>query len=306
MQNHTGNMKVGIIAGISTYIMWGSLPLYWKLAADVPALEVLAYRIVCSFIFMVIVIAILGKNKAITDEIRRVLGHRKTTFAIIAASVLITANWFIFIFAVSANHVLSASLGYYINPLVNVLLALIFLKEKLKYSEIAAVLFAAAGVIILAWSQGSFPWAAISLAVTMGLYGLIKKVVPVSAWAGLTLETMLITPAALIYLLFFASQPVMSYSFNLNLVLSGTGIITAIPLLLFAVSAKNIPYTMLGFLQYIGPTLMLAIAVLVYNETFNKIQFTAFIFIWCALIIFTMSNFFISAKTKSMSRHSAS
>ncbi|MBC1459175.1 EamA family transporter RarD [Listeria newyorkensis] len=289
---------LGILAAIGAYIIWGVLPLYWKMAGDVPASEILAYRIIWSFVFMVAIIAILGKTKEVWAEIISIFKRPKLILAISVASVLITANWFIFIFTVNDGHVISASLGYYINPLVNVLLATLFLKEKLSRGEMLAVLSAAIGVLILAIHQGVFPWAAISMAVTFGLYGLIKKLVPISAWGGLTIETLIMTPFAMIFLLFFAQDAFMQFGLDTNLVLFGAGVVTAIPLLLFATSARRISYVMLGFIQYVGPTLMLILGVFVFHEAFDSTQLIAFLFIWAALLIFTVSNIIITQKMK--------
>lgn len=289
---------LGILAAIGAYIIWGVLPLYWKMAGDVPASEILAYRIIWSFVFMVAIIAILGKTKEVWAEIISIFKRPKLIIAISVASVLITANWFIFIFTVNDGHVISASLGYYINPLVNVLLATVFLKEKLSRGEMLAVLSAAIGVLILAIHQGVFPWAAISMAVTFGLYGLIKKLVPISAWGGLTIETLIMTPFAMIFLLFFAQDAFMQFGLDTNLVLFGAGVVTAIPLLLFATSARRISYVMLGFIQYVGPTLMLILGVFVFHEAFDSTQLIAFLFIWSALLIFTISHVVITQKMK--------
>ncbi|MBC1500578.1 EamA family transporter RarD [Listeria weihenstephanensis] len=288
----------GILAAVMAYIIWGVLPLYWKMAGDVPASEILAYRIIWSFVSMVVIIAILGKTREVWTEIISILKRPKLLLAITIASILITANWFIFIFTVNDGHVISASLGYYINPLVNVLLATVFLKEKLSRGEALAVLSAAIGVLILAIHQGVFPWAAISMAVTFGLYGLIKKLVPISVWGGLTIETLIMTPFALIFLLFFAQDAFMKFGLDTNLVLFGAGVVTAIPLLLFATSAKRISYVMLGFIQYIGPTLMLILGVFVFHEAFDSTQFIAFLFIWAALLIFTISHLLMLSKLK--------
>ncbi|MBC1434534.1 EamA family transporter RarD [Listeria rocourtiae] len=299
---HTEKEKLkGILAAIGAYIIWGVLPLYWKMADDVPASEILAYRIIWSFVFMVVIIAILGKTKEVWTEIFSIFKRPKLILAISVAAVLITANWFIFIFTVNDGHVISASLGYYINPLINVLLATIFLKEKLSRGEMLAVLSAAIGVLILAIHQGVFPWAAISMAVTFGLYGLIKKLVPISAWGGLTIETLIMAPFAFIFLLFFAQDAFMHFGFDTNLVLFGAGVVTAIPLLLFATSARRISYVMLGFIQYVGPTLMLILGVFVFHEAFDKTQLIAFLFIWAALLIFTISNVIITSKLKKAS-----
>ena len=189
-------------------------------------------------------------------------------------------------------------MGYYINPIVNVILAMIFLKEKLSNGEKIAVLSALIGVVILTWSQGSIPWPAIAMALTFGLYGLIKKMVQIGPWTGLTLETLILAPVALIYLLFFAETSFLSYSTKVDLVLVGAGVVTAIPLLLFAEGTKRISYTMIGFLQYLAPTLMLIMAVTVYNETFSLIQGISFLFIWIALIIYTASNLVRARKQK--------
>ncbi|EUJ48070.1 EamA family transporter RarD [Paenilisteria rocourtiae] len=299
---HTEKEKLkGILAAIGAYLIWGVLPLYWKMADDVPASEILAYRIIWSFVFMVVIIAILGKTKEVWTEIFSIFKRPKLILAISVAAVLITANWFIFIFTVNDGHVISASLGYYINPLINVLLATIFLKEKLSRGEMLAVLSAAIGVLILAIHQGVFPWAAISMAVTFGLYGLIKKLVPISAWGGLTIETLIMAPFAFIFLLFFAQDAFMHFGFDTNLVLFGAGVVTAIPLLLFATSARRISYVMLGFIQYVGPTLMLILGVFVFHEAFDKTQLIAFLFIWAALLIFTISNVIITSKLKKAS-----
>lgn len=298
MENQAKEKKLGILAGGGAYFLWGCLPVYWKLAGDVSDLEILAHRILWSFVFMVLLVFCFGKSKDVFGEITTILKQPKLTLAITLATLLISANWFIFIFSVNSNNILSASMGYYINPIVNVILATIFLKERLSNGEKIAVLSAAIGVIILTWSQGSIPWPAICMAMTFGLYGLIKKMVQINPWTGLTLETMIIAPFALIYLLFFAEHSFLSYSTKVDLVLVGAGIVTAIPLLLFAEGTKRISYTMIGFLQYLAPTLMLVMAVVIYDETFTLIQGISFLFIWIALIIYTASNLFRSAKNR--------
>lgn len=298
MNNTDKSSGVGVICGIVAYFLWGVLPIYWKLAGDVPAIEILAYRIIWSFVFMVFLVSCLGKAPSVYREMTSVLKKPKTFLAISGASLLITSNWFMFIFTVNAGHVTEASLGYYINPLVNVLLATVFLKERLNRSELIAVIAAFIGVTILTIHLGQIPWAALGMAVSFSLYGLIKKFVPLSTWAGLTLETLLITPFALIFVIFFSKDGFLNFPVTTNLVLIGAGVVTAIPLLLFATAAKSISYTLLGFLQYIGPTIMLALGVLLYNETFDKIQFIAFVFIWFALIIFTSTHIIMARKSR--------
>ncbi|WP_179946378.1 MULTISPECIES: EamA family transporter RarD [unclassified Listeria] len=291
---------IGVIAGALAYVLWGILPMYWKLATEVPAMEILAYRIVWSFVFMVFLIAILRKSNEVYLEIKAVFKRPKTATLITLAAVLITVNWFIFIFTVNSGHVTEASLGYYINPLVNVLIATIFLKERLSRGEVIAVSLAFIGVVILTYHQGTVPYAALGMAISFSLYGLIKKFISVSVWTGLTLETVIITPFALIYLLFFSKNFFMSYSVSIDFIMVGAGIVTAIPLLLFATAAKKISYTMVGFLQYIGPTLMLILGVLLYKESFDKVQLMAFICIWAAILVFTISHIYLNAKTKQL------
>ncbi|WP_167630474.1 EamA family transporter RarD [Listeria valentina] len=293
---------MGILAGAFAYVLWGILPIYWKLGKEVPAIEILAYRIIWSFVFMIFLIVAIRKSKEVLTEMKAVLKKPKTALLITLAAILVTANWFIFIFTVNSGHVTEASLGYYINPLVNVLIATVFLKERLNVAEIIAVVFAFIGVLILTYHEGGVPWAAIAMAVTFSLYGLIKKFVPVSTWTGLTLETLIIAPFALIYLLFFAKHFFMSFPAQTDLVMVGAGIVTAIPLLLFATAAKRISYTMVGFLQYIGPTLMLILGVLLFKESFDSMQFTAFACIWIGIIIFTVSHIYISAKLKQLQK----
>lgn len=298
MNNTEKTPLIGVICGIIAYILWGVLPIYWKLAANVPSIEILAYRIIWSFVFMVFLVVCLRKSRSVFGEAVAVLRKPKTFLAITAAAVLITVNWFIFIFSVNSGHVTEASLGYYINPLVNILLATVFLKERLNRSETIAVVAAFIGVVILTIHVGQMPWAALGMAVTFSLYGLIKKFVPVSTWAGLTLETLIITPFALIFVIFFSKDGFLAFPIETNFILVGAGVVTAIPLLLFATAAKTINYTLLGFLQYIGPTIMLALGVLLYNEKFDTTQLVAFIFIWFALIIFTSSHIILARKSR--------
>ncbi|WP_163654555.1 EamA family transporter RarD [Listeria sp. PSOL-1] len=298
MEQKYGEKLTGFLAGAFAYTIWGILPIYWKLIGGVPASEILAYRILWSFVFMVLFIAILNKTAETWREIKTIFTHPKTAILITFAAILITANWFIFIFTVNSGHVTEASLGYYINPLVNVLIATLFLKEKLSYVELTAVLFAIVGVIILTYHSGHIPFAAIAMAVTFSLYGLIKKFVPVSVFTGLTLETAIIFPFALIYLVFFAKTFFMSYAFSTDILVALAGVVTAIPLLLFATAAKRISYIMVGFLQYIGPTLMFILGVLFYKEQFDQVQLIAFLFIWLAIIIFMSANIMIARKIK--------
>ncbi|WP_455660288.1 EamA family transporter RarD, partial [Pradoshia sp.] len=203
--------KVGVLIGAGSYFIWGIMPIYWKLAGDIDDVETLAHRMIWSFAFMVVLITIFGKWNSVKTELLQVSRQPRTLLAITAATLLISVNWFIFIFSVTGNNILSVSLGYYINPLVNVVFAMVLLKERLRTAELIAVMIAAIGVILLSISQGAIPWTAISLAITFSLYGLIKKTISVNTWTGLTVETLLISPFALIYLLWFADHAFMGY-----------------------------------------------------------------------------------------------
>ncbi|MEN2467658.1 EamA family transporter RarD [Ornithinibacillus sp. FSL M8-0202] len=280
--------KIGMLYAVFAYVVWGLLPIYWKLVEDVPAGEILAHRIVWSFVFMIVVVLSMRKWQGLGTEWKRIIKDKKKLISITLASVVISLNWLVYIWAVNSEHMLQASLGYYINPLVSILLAIIVLKERLTKSQTVSVILAGVGVLYLTVSYGVFPWVSLFLAVSFALYGLFKKMVDIPAMYGLTIETLIITPIALIYLFLipensFSVQDITSMK---NLLLIGAGAMTAIPLLLFASGAKRIPLAMVGILQYIAPTLMLLIGVFIYHETFTREHLIAFSFIWLALVIY--------------------
>ncbi|MBM7584965.1 chloramphenicol-sensitive protein RarD [Bacillus pakistanensis] len=284
--------KAGILYTAFSYFLWGILPIYWKWVQHVSADEILANRVFWSFWFMVVVLISTKKWKEFTVLLKNLFQRKKQLAALIAASLLISVNWFVYIWAVNTNQMVEASLGYYINPLVSVLLGVIILRESLSKAQILSFCLATIGVLILTISYGQIPWIAFILAVSFGLYGLAKKLIKVDSAIGLTLETMTIAPIALLYMLFLMSKGDSSLfviSINTDLLLIGAGAITAIPLLYFARGAQAIPLYMVGFLQYISPTLTLILGVLVYDETFSPTHFVAFTFIWLALALFSFS-----------------
>lgn len=289
--------RKGMIYTAGAYLMWGLLPLYWKLIESVAAEEILAHRIIWSFVYMLFVLGISKRLGQLLAEWKRLLHQPKSFIFLIIASLLISINWFLYIWAVNHDHIIETSLGYYINPLISILLGMVVLKERLNFWQLFSVALAAAGVTILTVQFGSFPWVAISLAVSFGIYGLAKKTANFDAAIGLTMETLVITPLALIYLLFLQVNGSISFgssSLSDSLLLMGAGIATAMPLLYFAKGARLIPLSMLGFLQYISPTISLCIGVFLYHEHFTRAHMTAFFFIWTALITFSF------AKTKFM------
>lgn len=285
--------KIGIIYTASSYLLWGFLPIYWKLVQEVPAGEILAHRIIWSFLFMVAVILFSRKWRLFVKECKLIIKDKRKLIGISLASVMISLNWLTYIWAVNSDHVIQASLGYYINPLVSILLGIIVLNETLTRQQLLSFILAGVAVIYLTISYGVFPWIALSLAFSFGLYGLLKKTVDVGAMFGLAIETMIVTPLALIYVPLFTENTFVQNDplSSTNLLLIGAGIATAIPLLLFASGAKKIPLSMVGFLQYIAPTLMLIIGVFMYHETFTTAHLIAFSLIWIALIIYMGSTY---------------
>ncbi|MBS4173821.1 EamA family transporter RarD [Bacillus sp. FJAT-49736] len=293
--------KKGILYAAFSYIFWGVLPIYWKWLNEVSPEEILANRIFWSFIFMVVLLIVTRKWKSYVHTLKNIKTNRKVILSLIMASILITANWFIYIWAVNTDHIVEASLGYYINPLISILLGIFVLKEKLTIIQLISFFVAAIGVIILTLSYGHFPWIAFSLATTFGIYGLVKKVIKVDSSVGLALETMTVTPFAiifLVYLLMKGDLTLFSSGVGTDLLLIGAGIVTATPLLFFAKGAQAIPMYVLGFLQYIAPTIMLILGVFFYSEHFTTAHMWAFICIWTAIIILSVSNVYKSSKWK--------
>ncbi|RWZ58857.1 EamA family transporter RarD [Halobacillus fulvus] len=285
------DQKLGIIYTTGAYIAWGFLPIYWKLIQSIPAFEILAHRIVWSFAFMAIIILIVRKHKPFIEELKTILSNKKQLIGITFAAIAISINWVTYIIAVNTDHVVEASLGYYINPLVSILLGMIVLGEKFSRAQWLAFLLAGTGVAYMTIQFGSVPWLALLLAFSFGTYGLLKKLVPLNAMFGLTIETLIVSPVALIYL--FTQQSgewsqIDLFSYTAALVF-GAGIVTAIPLLLFAAGAKRIPLSMVGFLQYFAPTIMLIIGVFLYDEAFTSVHAVSFTLIWSGLIVFTVT-----------------
>lgn len=284
--------KRGILYTALTYTIWGFLPIYWKLLDQVPSDEILASRIVWSLFLTVAFIFLIKGRKMLLSDLKDLWKSKKTFFTLMIASYLITLNWFLYIFAVTNDRIVETSLGYYINPLVSMLLGVIFLKEKLSPAIKFAFILAATGVTILAVSYGTLPWLAFGMALSFAFYGLIKKTIKLNALRGLALETLFVMPVAVAYYIYLFANGDAHFlhtgvSTDILLVISGAA--TALPLFLFATGAPLIPLYMVGFLQYIAPTLMLILGVLVYGEEFNRINLISFSFVWVALAIFTTS-----------------
>lgn len=285
-------IKQGIIFAGFSYVLWGLLPIYWKLLGEVSSGEIMANRVVWSFVFMAAIVFLTGKWGALRSTVKNLASNKKQALALVLASLLISCNWFIYIWAVNSGRMIEASLGYYINPLVSVLLGMIVFKERHGKLQFLSFGLALTGVVILTISYGQFPWASMLLAFSFGFYGLVKKLISVDSSIGLTLETLVAAPAALVYmimLLFKNTSSFLHVSLSTDLLLIGAGAATAIPLLYFAKGAQKIPLSTLGFLQYIAPTLTLLLGIFVYGETFSPAHFVSFAFIWSALTVYSIS-----------------
>lgn len=292
--------RKGMVWAIGAYLVWGVLPIYWKWLNHVPSSEILTSRVAWAFIFTLLMVVLMRKVQVLKSDFIALWKNPKAFWSLFFASALITGNWFLYIWAVNTNHLVETSLGYYINPLISVLLGIIFLKESLSKAQQLAFVIAAIGVAILTISYGRFPWLAFSLAISFAVYGLMKKTIKLDALRGLTIETMFIVPFALMYYfyLFISNKAVLFHdSLQTDILLVFTGVATAIPLLLFTKGAQKIPLYMIGFLQYIAPTCMLFLGVIIYGETFKTIDLISFSLIWVALILFTFSKV-MEARTK--------
>ena len=286
------NTQKSLVAILICYFSWGLFPIYFKLLKSIGAYEVLAMRILCSFIFMILVVGIAKNKKTIFEEIKKIWDNKKSFLLLVLASFLITGNWLTYIIAVNTNHVLEASFGYYLNPIVTIILAVLFLKEKLTRTQTIACLFVGGSLLYLFISLGSLPWISIMLALTFGLYSLCKKKIILSPKASLLIETAIVSPIAIIYMGYLASNnSVTFHTFGTDtlIYLLLSGVITAVPLMLFAKGATDIPLYMLGILQYLPPTMQFFIGIFVYGEVLSIQKLISFSIIWIAVGVFCYS-----------------
>ncbi|MBX8537265.1 EamA family transporter RarD [Pseudomonas cichorii] len=281
------NPRRGYILGLSAYIIWGLFPMYFKLLAAVPALEIIIHRAIWSALFGSLLL-LFWKHPGWWRELRE---NPKRLAVLALSGSLIACNWMVYVWAVNNGRMVEASLGYYINPLVNVLLGMLLLGERLRRLQWLAVLLAAAGVAQQVWQVGNLPWVSLILPLTFGFYGLIRKKAPVAALPGLVVETWMLVPLALAWLLLNpiaqTAQPEF-WTTSQALWLAAAGPVTLVPLVCFNAAARHLPYTTLGFLQYIAPTLVLALAVLLYGEHLNTSTIVTFVFIWAGLAIYSI------------------
>jgi rarD protein len=282
---HGGDsMRRGAIYALLSYGAWGIFPIYWKGFGSAPPVEVIAHRLVWSFMFLGILVAARGEIR----ECLRILRTPRLAGILCGTALLLSINWGLFVLGVNTGRIVETSLGYFINPLFTVLLGCVVLRERLSRAQSVAAVLAGIGVAVFGWHLGHLPWIALGLSLTFGLYGLIRKMVPIQPLPGLFMETALITPvAAAVGAFFFASGTGhFPGSPGKMLLFVSAGIVTAAPLLWFNAAAKLLPLTVIGFLQYLAPTLQLLVGLLVYGEPFTSRRMVAFGFIWAAIAIF--------------------
>lgn len=279
--------NAGVLSAIGAYTLWGLLPVYWKSIHTVPAFEVLCHRTVWS-LALVLLLLLWKKRWSWLNQARK---SRATIITFLVTSSILGLNWFVYIWAVDAGHILDASLGYFINPLISVLLGMLFLKERLRPWQWVAIGVALCGVVFLTVGYGAFPWVALTLALTFGFYGLLRKTASLEALEGLALETAVLSIPALVYLVYLELVGAASFGHAgavTDVLLAFTGVVTAFPLLLFAHAARKVTLATVGILQYIAPTMQFLLGALVYGETFTEARLIGFGTVWIALIVYSL------------------
>lgn len=289
--------RQGVLLALAAYFIWGIAPAYFKLIYYVPADEILTHRVIWSFFFMVALLSVSRQWR----QVKNLLKTPKKIFLLALSAVLVGGNWLLFIWAVNNHHMLEASLGYFINPLVNILLGMIFLGERFRRMQWLAVILAVCGVLVQLWTFGSLPIITLGLAFSFAFYGLVRKKIAVEAQTGMLVETLWLLPVAAVYLFGIADSATSHMEQNplsLNLLLIAAGVVTTIPLLCFTGAATRLRLSTLGFFQYIGPTLMFLLAVTFYDEHPGADKMVTFGFIWVALAIFVMDALYTQRRTR--------
>jgi chloramphenicol-sensitive protein RarD len=280
----------GFWFAVGAYFTWGLFPMYWKALAQVPALQLLGHRIVWSFLFMMILLLVLRQGKSFRTEI----ASPRILLVYGIAAVFLAINWLTYVWAVNAGFIVETSLGYFINPLLSMLLGVVILRERLRPFQWIPVGLAAAGMLYLTFAYGNFPWIGLTLALSFGIYGFVQKVAPLNSLHSVALETMILFLPAVLYLLYteIAGQGLFLHADpGSDLLMIGAGVVTAIPLLMFAAATQRITLFLIGVLQYIAPTMYFLIGVLVYREQLTAERLTGFAIIWVALILFAVEGY---------------
>ncbi len=281
--------NAGVVYAVLAYSAWGLFPLYWKFFGALPAIEVLSHRVIWSLVFLVGLLVLRQQN---AEVVRLLRSPHRIAFLLLTA-LLLSCNWGIYIYGVNTGRVVETSLGYFINPLISVLLGVVFLRERLNRVKQLAVVLATLGVINFVWQLGTVPWIALALAVSFALYGFLRKIIPVAPMVGLVTETLLIAPVALALIGYWAVRGVghLGTSWSMTLLLIGAGVVTSLPLLWFNNAAKRLPLSTLGFLQYLAPSLQLTLGVFLYHERFTPAHSITFGLIWLALALYSTNSF---------------
>ena len=279
--------QIGIGYALLAFSAWGFIPIYWKLLNTVPSMEILTHRMVWSVFFL---LGLLAVQKRL-GEFRELFHSPKYIFILLGTATLLGGNWFVYIYGVNTNQVIETSLGYFISPLLVILLGAVFLRERLNIWQVVAVGFAALGVLNFIWNFGSLPWIALSLAFTFSFYGLFRKMIPVKPLVGLLMETALLAPLAVVLILFWEVDGTGHFgtAWITDFLLFGAGVVTSLPLLWFINAGKRLRYSTIGFFQYLTPSIQLAIGVYLYNETFTTTHAVTFGLIWTGLIIYSIN-----------------
>ncbi len=279
---------VGLAFTTAAFLFWGLYPPYWRLLGAVPQFQVFAHRVVWACAFTAVLITVQRR----WAEVRKALGSRKTALTLLVSGVCVATNWSIYIVGVLSGKLLSVSMGYFINPLVSVLLGVLILRERLRFWQIIAVLCAFSGVLYMSFGSRGVPWISLALAFSFGLYGLLRKTVAVEPIPGTFVESLLVSPIVITYLLFEAirgNSAFGSADAPTHLLLIGAGVVTAVPIIWFANGARRLPLSQVGFLQYLAPTCQLLMGVFLYGESFTLVHLISFGLIWLGIIIFTLS-----------------
>jgi chloramphenicol-sensitive protein RarD len=281
---------IGVAFTVSAFVFWGLYPPYWKLLSGVPTFQVFAHRVLWAFVFLASILTVQRR----WAEVREALRSRKIALTLLASGLCVAANWSIYIVGILSQRFLAVSMGYFINPLLSVLLGVLILRERLRFWQIVAVLCAFGGVLYMAIVSGGLPWISLSLAFSFGLYGLLRKTVAVGPIPGTFIETMLLLPLMVGFLLFESLRGRGAFGtvdIPTHLFLVGSGVVTALPIIWFANGARRIPLSLVGFLQYLVPTCVLLMGVFLYGEDFTLTHLISFSLIWVGIIIFTASTF---------------
>lgn len=276
----------GLACGFGAYLWWGFVPIYFRAVRHVEPIQVLAHRVIWSVLFLLV---LTGVTRGF-DELRSAWRDRRTLLMLAASTLVLSINWFVFILAVGRGMVMQASLGYFINPLVSVMLGMIFLHERMRRLQWVGLVLATVGVVYLTWSRGQLPWVALILACSFGLYGLLRKLAPVGAMPGLTIETAILLVPCLLLVGWDARRPG-DYDLPTMILLGAAGIITAVPLLMFAAATRRLRLSTMGFLQYVGPTCQFLLAVFAFGEPFRSADLVSFALIWSALILYSTDSY---------------